>query len=374
MRNQQVRWKRHFSQSTPIPLLDVDYMRCVADTCSTQSKMQGIAKCRGQHGGKLSSSAGSQHCDSGLTLHLSGCQFASLKNDRWEEDSLILLHLRLLHLALVLLPHCRDHCVGIRVYWPAVEAGVRDHDLLPVHAKIFIWVKLGSNHLVKGWNQHVLGFTYHGIHFPQAFADSISNQLIPKITYSLEFQDSKCWPQHWGLTYQLLQVDSLASPSVLLIFPPFLLQQARGTSSPVAVLPVLHRRECGGTGEAVSSHQPQRRHRDGQVGSQGKGITQPAVSEPERQAGHGKQFSSKLKIEPAEQVFQCVGAYCQDQSDSHGCDECGGRPEKELMNVVRFYVVLTSATLFRSVHFVPCSDAIQMTHNLVLLASTQIER
>lgn len=46
MRNWQVRWKKHFSQSTPIPLLDMDYMRCVADTCSTYSKMQGIAKCR----------------------------------------------------------------------------------------------------------------------------------------------------------------------------------------------------------------------------------------------------------------------------------------------------------------------------------------
>lgn len=101
---------------------------------------------------KVQTSAGSQHCDSGLTLHLSGCQFASLKSDRWEEDSLILLHLRLLHLALVLLPHCRDHCVDIRVHWPGVEAGVRDRGLLPVHARIFIWVTLGSNHLVKGWN------------------------------------------------------------------------------------------------------------------------------------------------------------------------------------------------------------------------------
>ena len=44
------------------------------------------------------------------------------------------------------------------------------------------------------------------------------------------------------------------------------------------------------------------------------------------------------------------------------------------MNVVRSHAVSTSAALFRSEHFFPCSDAIQMIHNPVLSASTQIER
>ena len=79
-------------------------------------------------------------------------QFASLRNDRWEEDALIPLHLHLLHVAPVLLPHRRGHCVDIRVYWPAAEDRVSKHGLSPVHARIFIRVKLGSNHLVKRWN------------------------------------------------------------------------------------------------------------------------------------------------------------------------------------------------------------------------------
>ena len=65
-------------------------------------------------------------------------------------------------------------------------------------------------------------------------------------TYSLEFQDSKCWPQHWSVTYQLLQVGFLASPSVLLTFPPLLLQQA-----PLGSPPCL----TGGSLEAPGSGQ-----------------------------------------------------------------------------------------------------------------------
>ena len=58
---------------------------------------------------------------------------------------------------------------------------------------------------------------------PKLCVGSNTYQLIPRIPYSLEFQDSKCQPQLWGLTHQLLRVASLSSPSVLSAFPPLLL-------------------------------------------------------------------------------------------------------------------------------------------------------
>ena len=61
--------------------------------------------------------------------------------------------------------------------------------------------------------------------------------------------------------------------------PPYFPSSSIPAGSPGQPSPP-YRRESGGPGEPASSHQPSWRHRDGRGGSQGKGITQPAISKP----------------------------------------------------------------------------------------------